>query len=470
MTATISYVHILIALVLFCARFAQGRPNAHVCIIGAGISGASAAHFLRTYSSDLKISVFEKTSRPGGRIASLKLSNDSYIEAGASIIAADNMLMAYFVNFLNLTRNENNGDSEILGLWDGNSFVFRSHPFRFITMLSLLRRYHLSVFRMKWFVGRLLKLFSKLYPEGGPGELWTPYKSVEELLARASPLFETTQRRFADVINDKFSSVFVDEMVAAIVRVNYGQDVDAISGMAGSVGLAGSGGGLWSVAGGNEQVVAGLLKTANVRMELETAISRVEKLDDGYVVASKASKRFCDAVIMAVPVELANIELPQALSSRMNIKRTFQTTVATFVRGKLNDKTFGSKPPDAILTTSNVQDTFTSVARKRGTGNEHVFKVFSREPLDDNAIARLFSSGAKILAQYPWLAYPKYTTPERFAMFDIEENGAFIYTSPLESAGSAMEMSAIAGANAAALLREKLQLKANGVAQAKEEL
>jgi len=48
-------------------------PEHHeVIIIGAGLSGLSAAHFLRKYTPDLDILVLEQTERPGGAVHSFK--------------------------------------------------------------------------------------------------------------------------------------------------------------------------------------------------------------------------------------------------------------------------------------------------------------------------------------------------------------------------------------------------------------
>lgn len=85
-----------------------------------------------------------------------------------------------------------------------------------------------------------------------------------------------------------------------------------------------------------------------------------------------------------------------------------------------------------------------------------MFKIFRKAPITRESLS---SPGATIIAVYPWMEYPNYSPPERFADFDVDNTCTFIYNSPLQSAGPAMEIRTVAGANAAAILREKLRLK-----------
>ncbi len=147
------------------------------------------------------------------------------------------------------------------------------------------------------------------------------------------------------------------------------------------------------------------------------------------------------------------------MAARADVGRKFQRTVATFVSGKLNEETFGPDPPESVLTTAYSEAIFSSVSVvHRFENGSTVFKVFSKNELDAKAIARIFSRGAQVLRVYPWFAYPKFNPPERFAPFKLDPDGAVYYTSPVESLGSAMEMSAISGANAAALVRDRFGL------------
>lgn len=297
--------------------------------------------------------------------------------------------------------------------------------------------------------------------------IWPAHSSVEDIFAPCEGLFDLTQVNFQGIVDVQFAHRFAKEMVSAITRVNYGQDVGQMNAFAGSIGLAGSGNDLWAVEGGNVQVVQGLVKRAGVNVMLDTKLTRVEFGGDNkrqrYVVHGERGEWECDAVVLAAPYELSDIQLPPAIARKLDVGRVFHRTHATFVRGHLNSGTFGDDPPDAVLTVEGADEPFTSVglvSPRNGSEEAPIFKVFSRKRLDSAAKARIFQTDAETIAEYPWLAYPAYSPPEKFAPFDVDpEGGVFIYTSPIESAGSAMEMSAISGANAAALLREKLGLR-----------
>lgn len=449
---------IILVLILYSERAASSVPvDPHICVIGAGISGATAAFFL-SRSSSPSITVFEKRARVGGRLHVLRLPETPPIEAGASIIAEENALMKYFVNHFNLTRHQKSFGT--MGLWNGKKFVFRTSPVKARTMFSLLKRYKLSVPATERYVRKLLEEYRKLYPKNGVQNKWTPYASVQSLLERADGLFDLTQVSFDSVAQKVFSKRYLKEMVAAITRVNYGQDIYQMNGMSGAVAMAGSGQDLWAVQGGNHQVVQKLLHASHANVNLGVDIEDISKVDNKYELHGGGKKWTCDAVILAAPVELTSMRLPSHIASKADANRKFQRTVATFIRGSLNKQTFGKDPPAAVLTTDLVEDSFTSVGIVHKSENKKdIFKVFSRKNLTDFDVDRIFEDDAEVLASFPWMAYPQFAPPEHFASFDLDEHGVFIYTSPLESAGSAMEMSAVSGANAAALVQERLGLK-----------
>ncbi|PXF47096.1 Farnesylcysteine lyase [Gracilariopsis chorda] len=421
---------IILILIFFPERVTGSVPvNPHVCVIGAGISGATAAFFL-SRSSSPSITVFEKQSTVGGRVQVLRLPDTPPIEAGASIIAEENALMKYFVNQFNLTRHQKSFGT--MGLWNGSKFVFRTHATKARTMFSLLRRYKLSVPATEKYVHKLLKEYKKLYPKNGVQSKWTPYASVQSLLERADGLFNLTQVSFDSVAKNVFSEQYLKEMVAAITRVNYGQDIYQMNGMSGAVALAGSGQDLWAVQGGNYQVVEKLLDASHTNLNLGVEIEHIAKVDNAYELHSGKKKWMCDAVILATPVELTSMGLPSHIAKKAEANRKFQLTVATFIRGSLNKATFGKDPPAAVLTTDLVDDSFTSVGIVHKSENEKnpIFKVFSRKNLTASDIDRIFEGDAEVLASFPWMAYPQFAPPEHFAGFDLDEHGIFIYTSP----------------------------------------
>ncbi|GAB0490945.1 hypothetical protein MMPV_002186 [Pyropia vietnamensis] len=648
---------------------ATASPLPHVCIVGGGIGGASAAHFLRTAApAGVKLSLFERRPQLGGRLASMWLpaihgdsgsgsngegdqhrddvsgtavAGDStnstaaiHVEVGGSIIHPRNRLMVHFVDqVLHLPRRD--APDQSMGLWDGHRFVLRLDKGRPVVNVGrLLWRYGLSLPRMQAAVGRLLASFDAIYGAGpgvpvvdggggGDGDgvshngrgghqgggSWKVgvarlHKATRGLLdifrARPASVVSPPPDTVAGLLSPRGDGSLVDlatrrlgayassaglrppltaELVAAITRVNYGQEATGMAALAGAVGLAGSGGGLWAVAGGNAQVPAGLIARAGVTVYASEAVTRVASVwsaDGGtggvsYVLTSVSASAsddavgsalsasasvarggasapaggadrgsdgpslrvspplapnasrttVCDAVVLATPLELSGgLVVGEADTASAGSSapppppppppaRPFRTCVATFVRAEV-EPTYWGLPrdccgcvPDVVLTTAAAPTggvPFTSLSalsrpaqpaspRACADGPDRaVYKLFSPAPLTTADLGRLFRAHT-VLAVVPWAAYPEYNPPLVLRSFLLDggyrdasgagdrgsDNGGIgasrggggeadvpavtgrlVYVNAIESAASAMEMSALGGKAAAALVANAL--------------
>lgn len=71
-------------------------------IVGAGISGASCAHYAKAlFGDDAVVTVFDRAATSGGRMQDTKVGNGRY-EAGASILHPSNRMMEHFRTLLGL--------------------------------------------------------------------------------------------------------------------------------------------------------------------------------------------------------------------------------------------------------------------------------------------------------------------------------------------------------------------------------
>lgn len=181
----------------------------HVCVVGGGIAGASAAHFL---ANDTRVTLFEAAPALGGRIRSFDLEPGLRAEAGASVLAADNALVASFADGLGLERRAAGGGAVRMGVWDGTAFRFRSSGWPMFDGLRVLWRYGLPLLYMRRYVRRMLDKFDGLYVAGGEG-----FGTVEDLLERTRGLFELTKVSFRDSAADAFGGeALTDELVSAV--------------------------------------------------------------------------------------------------------------------------------------------------------------------------------------------------------------------------------------------------------------
>lgn len=451
-----------------------------VCIIGSGIGGSSVAHFLRKYSNSGlndaqigEIRIFERHGVVGGRMATITIGGETF-EAGASILHPKNYHALDFSRLLNLTikKPPSSTCGISLGIWNGQEFVFKTinsdsehwiiqSLVSFANSMKMFFRYGLSLFSMNNFVKELLGNFLKYYK---PFEFRPAFETVEEMLKWAE-LYNLTQRTLAEELVDSgVSERLIQELVTVITRVNYGQSV-SISGLAGAVSLAGSGGGLWSIKEGNWQMAAGLINHSNVLLHLNEEINSLSHFGDFYELNSTKGESYtCHITVIATPLDELNINFRPGISIP---KRTLQHTHTTFVRGLVNPNYFGlnrvSDVPELVGTTETLDVPFSSISVLKQHNKEDVtYKIFSREPMSEALLDHIFSVRNETI-RIDWGAYPHYHAPEKFAPIILDRQNLY-YLNAFESAASSMETSAVAAENIARLIL--LRLSRQGLSSA----
>ena len=161
-----------------------------------------------------------------------------------------------------------------------------------------------------------------------------------------------------------------------------------------------------------------------------------------------------DAVVLATPLHNADIELPDEVDVAGNTK-PFQRTLATFVNGVLAPVVPGEKNPGDVLTvTSKDKLLFSSIGSKGSADMDFNYKVFSKLPLTEDQINKLFSKVNEIKV-VDWMAYPKYSVPDSLPHFELAPG--LYYINAIETAASAIEMSCIGSKNVALLLYQYLE-------------
>ncbi|GLJ44512.1 hypothetical protein SUGI_0934390 [Cryptomeria japonica] len=454
MALALAWARTILALVLL----GVGSCNcSKICIVGSGIGGASAAHFLRKYSQEgMEIHVFERNSVVGGRMAMVELGGDKF-EAGGSILHPKNLYTLQYTELLGLQRSSG-GDDTDFGIWDGQKFLLKTYPssgmaISFLNDLLVFWRYGTSLFKMQKYVSSLLSKFLHYYDDSRP-----IFNSVEEMLKWADLYEYTTQSLQAELVAAGLSSRLISELITVIMRINYGQSVN-ISGLAGAVSLCGSGSGLWSVEGGNWQMAAGLLDRANVSLHLNEEIASVSFNGKNYEISSsKGQVHNCEVAVLATPLDEVNISFIPEFSIP---ERHLQHTYTTFVRGQLNPVYFGQPSsfilPKLIGTLEVPSLPFSSISvLKDYSRDDKAYKIFSRKVMADDLLDKIFSVRKETI-QIDWAAYPHYQAPERFASFLLDGHHLY-YINTFESAASTMEMSSVAAENVARLILFRLHV------------
>ncbi|XP_035418565.1 prenylcysteine oxidase 1 [Cygnus atratus] len=450
----------------------RGAPG-RIAVVGGGIGGTAAAYFLRQkFGRGVRIEVLEREA-VGGRLATLEVEGEGY-EAGGSVLHPLNLHMKHFVKELGLPAAP--VSDSLVGIYNGEEFVFEESSWYIVNVLKLLWRYGLNPLRMYMWVEGILDKFMRIYRYQTHDYT---FSSNERLLhALGGNDFTGMLNQTIDEVMQKasFSHKFINEMVCPTMRDNYGQGVN-VNGFVGAVSLAGAESGLWSVKGGNKLVCTGLIYASKAEVISGTVLSiepktRPRSTGDPvnlyqvtYNTTAGVTGDTYDIVVIAAPLnrKIANITFKNFDPPVPELSSPYHQTIVTFVHGRLNTSFFGYRDPSAfrfgaIFTTENPKLFINSVGvvspvEKKGEGGKlppqaAVWKVFSREVLTKEQLDLLFSSYDSVKVK-KWLAYPRYSPLEKCPPIILHDK--LYYLNGIEWAASAMEMSAIAAKNAALL-------------------
>lgn len=323
------------------------------------------------------------------------------------------------------------------------------------------------------------------------------------------------------------SQLFVEELVEAATRVNYGQNTDEIHALGAGVSLAASG--AKGVQGGNNRIfqelaaksgarlylaehgeVTGIVRLQNVAQAVErNLISKVQaaglthEFDQPkwWVGTSAGTGSLYDAVFVGAPWHTAGITLMGTeavipVKKYVHLHVTLIATNASHPKAQYFGRTEGSDVPTTILTTyeaerkkarGSIASKDTSIGRllhswwpgrlsrphtlakelrlnfnslnyiaklpkrAKGSDDEHLVKIFSREQLCDQLLDELFGlNRIGWIHREEWDAYPELHPTRDFPA--IQPDTGLFYINAFETLVSTMETSTVASRNAVALL------------------
>ncbi|XP_029921885.1 prenylcysteine oxidase 1 [Myripristis murdjan] len=452
-----------------------------IAVVGAGIGGTAAAYFLRQeFGKAVKIDVFEPGTI-GGRLATVKIGDYEY-ETGGSVIHPLNLHMKHFIDKLGIPQRKDVPSK--MAIFDGKEITFEESDWFIVNFLRLLWRYGFNFLRMHMWVESVLDKFMRIYQYQQFGY---SFSSVERLLhAMGGDSFLTLANQTLEeaMLADGFSQVFLNDIVAPITRVNYGQSV-RINGFVGAVSLAGADSGLWAVDGGNKRVCSGLLyhcKAELIPARVTSISVKVRPSKSGttasfyelnYVGESGSAHSLYDIVVIATPLHLGKSDITFSGFSPpipSHYPGRYHQTVSTLVRGLLNVSYLGTTEQPSefmvsdVLTTDSKGSIINSLSsidpvhipagyKRLPASQVKVWKVFSPQPLSQEQLKHMFLSWDSVSAT-PWLAYPAYRPPHRRTPPFILHDRLY-YLNAVEWAASAMEMSAISARNVALLAHHR---------------
>ncbi|KAJ9598876.1 hypothetical protein L9F63_026586, partial [Diploptera punctata] len=238
---------LIIVLIMLLSPLCFLKKPPKIAVIGGGIGGTSASYFLYELfgPKGAQIDLYEP-NKIGGRLSVIEVNGRNY-EAGGSIIHGRNKYMVDFLKHFGLKKREN-GNSRF-GLYDGKDFILTESKWELITLIKLAWRYGFGPLKLQNYIDDLLNKFERIYLLQDNGKT---FLSVTDLLNAMSPDFVQELHVTAKdgFIGNGFSERIIDELITATLTANYGQST-IVHEFVGSVSVAGAGGGLWSIHGGN---------------------------------------------------------------------------------------------------------------------------------------------------------------------------------------------------------------------------
>ncbi len=421
-----------------------------LAIVGAGIGGCSAAYFAHKYLPNQNVTIYDSQNRIGGRIQTYNQSGVT-IELGAAFFNRFNKTLLDIINAERLKIAPVEGPKDF-AVWNGSKIVYRSNKQSFTTTFSLLTKYHFNLTRTFLLLKKVRRQVAKLYQE----EQKNPADIGE--LFESTGLDEWDKMSFSELLVEKrVNQTFINEVITPITRVIYSQNAD-LGGFAGLSALIGVySGPTYSLAEGNNSLPTQLANASKAAVKLGQKIDKITKTSKGtYVLTSKAETEVFDNVILATPLELADIEF-DGLSMHNWAPQPYQSVYMRVMRGIFNPDHFGLKksadPPAIILTTKDT-DPITHFAIKKVSNGESLVTISSTKPLDTNLFNDVFKSDAVTILEHCWkAAYPIFKPITKLPPTRIDKR--FMYVNSVEPSVSSMETSALSALNAVRLIAKE---------------
>lgn len=195
----------------------------------------------------MNITLFEKTDRIGGRTLTIHPYNDpaQRLELGASIfVEANRILNDAAAEFGLPTRAPDTESSPVLGIWDGDRFVFTldlsepswrnnlkivwrygvTAPLRAQRLMAATRAKFLQIYDAPYFpfssLTRIAKDLGLVATTGVTGEQFLGANKVSASLSKD-----------CSSLTRQVDALFAREVVQAATRVNYASNIDSLHGL-----------------------------------------------------------------------------------------------------------------------------------------------------------------------------------------------------------------------------------------------
>ncbi|MCP9265798.1 hypothetical protein DINM_021187 [Dirofilaria immitis] len=424
--------------------------------------------FLRTLvpsEANIEINLFNH-GNIGGRLTTVQMPYNGKIrmfEAGGSVLHPANLYLKNWMEKFGLHKKNEPLEKGVTGIWNGQEFVFLESPYYLITLYRLLKRYGFDQLKSRFEIKNLLSNFENIYVLLDQGK---SFDSIDAMvMAMSIHLAKLVNKTMEEhLIENGYHDPFIVEFTNAALNCNYGQFVkyalhqlQEIGAFVGSVGLAGSASGLYSVNGSNKLIVQKLIDYSKAKL-VNAEVTTVSKRNNRFVLYGNDGQKLSanyDYVIVAVPLHQKQQIQIEGVNCKGQRGR-FKQITTTFLEGSLRARHWLLSENDKLTTVIACNNSLSYNAIEQlspvdyqeneslpRTSSNEIWKIFSSKRLADSELSLYFSE-IKSIKRIPFLAYPEYKKyPADRPQFRLAKNICFV--NAVEWLASTIEMSAIGG-------------------------
>jgi len=441
-------------------RSVAERTLDHIGIVGAGITGATTSKYLSEELPDADIEVFERNDEVGGRLQTLSVGERT-LEAGGKFLHADDELCTTFMDELGLDRADPAdvdgsdppamGQEKTVGIWDGDTFLVNLEGSMLGSVGHILGSYPISMYRL---ISKTSTLEDRLETLTERLDSGASFQTTTEMTAAAG-IKDWTQSFGSEFLaTEGINEQCIEEVVAATSGTTFGQPAatHTFAALFAVHSMSPGGGDPFAIEGGNVRLVEGLLEASGATVHTGTAVEEIEREDDvesTYTIRHGDGTTTVDAVVLATPFEVADIELTGVEDPPT---RSFHTNHLTFVLGDLDTSYFGTEAVPDFVTVADEPDvpfTFMSSHGPIDGRDAELYELDTPEEPDERLLSSLFRD-YEVIESRSWEAYPELDPGIEQPSFEIAKE--LYYPNAIESIVTTIEFGAIAGRNTANLM------------------
>jgi len=393
---------------------------------GAGAAGSSTAYYIQKFANqsgvEVNITVFERSSYVGGRSTTVNAYDDALypVELGASIFVEVNTILKNSSEAFGLsTSDSGNEEPEILGIWNGQKFVFtqKEGGWAWWDISKLIWKYGWAPVRTNNLMKKIVGKFRQLYESP-----FFPFRSLSDRALDLALTEVTSMTGEQFLAANNIGPPFSTDIIQASTRVNYGQNLNLIHGLETMVCMAING--AMSIKGGNWQIFDRMLKSSNATVVLNTSVDAISKTKGKFAIKTidkdavstdgvqAFSEESFDTVVLAAPHQYSNISIEKDLFKYTPDEIPYVKLYVTLFASphRLDGSYFNLAPdvevPTTILTTlspdekapKNPEDgagpsgffsisTLRTVINPKTIQKEYLYKIFSPKEITPEFLA-----------------------------------------------------------------------------------